>query len=225
MHARAIAITQSLVEGINTAEELLIFEARVSNPDNQMNTATAPKLLRFLINKKHWSPFDMINFTVEISTSRAIAAQVLRHWSIKPQEFSQRYATAVGIEPIEVRKAGATNRQSSEEVFDPIIKFWKNDDVWEGKASEAIAESVKDDLGLYNALIEADVAKESARFVLPLATTTTMYLNGSIRSWIHYLEQRTSEHAQKEHRLLAIEIESLFVKYFPNTHQAILDND
>jgi thymidylate synthase (FAD) len=223
MQARAIAITQSLVEGINTAEELLIYEARVSNPDNQMNTATAPKLLKHLIKKKHWSPFDMINFTIEVKTSRAIAAQILRHWSIKPQEFSQRYSAAVEVEPIEIRKNGATNRQSSTDVFDPMITLTdENGTEYLIHASAAIEDHVDRSMELYEALNEAEVAKEVARFILPLATTTTMYLNGSVRSWIHYLEQRTSQHAQKEHRELAQLIESLFMHYFPETHQAIL---
>lgn len=224
MKVRAIAITQSLVEDLSmTAEELLIYEARVSNPSNQENLETAPKLLQHLIKKKHWSPFDMINFTVEVETSRAIAAQILRHWSIKPQEFSQRYAQVVDIEPIELRKQGTTNRQGGEEVINPIIEYI---DDWTQRTYMGYANSLIDSFttsakNLYQALLGAEVAKESARMILPLATTTTMYLNGSIRSWIHYLEQRCDLHAQKEHRLVANEIKLLFSKHFPNTSEAI----
>lgn len=225
MNVREIAITRPLIPGLEhmTPEELLIYEARVSNPSNQDNLETAPKLLRSLIKKKHWSPFDMINFTVEVQTSRAIAAQILRHWTIKPQEFSQRYAEAVEIEEIELRKQGTTNRQGGEEVINPWISYTED---WTSKQYEGNANSLIDSYkttakNLYKALLGAGVAKESARMILPLATQTTMYLNGSVRSWIHYLEQRCDLHAQKEHRLVAQEIKKFFTQYFPNTAEAI----
>lgn len=206
-----------------TAEDLIVMMARVSSPANQANTETAPNLIRYLIKNKHWSPFDMVNMTVEVKTSKAIAIQILRHWSIKPQEFSQRYAEVPGIEPVELRKVGATNRQSSEEVFDPVITTWGMHQDWDGKhkASKLISDYLEDGLNLYIKLIGAGVAKECARMVLPMATSTVMYLNGSVRSWIHYLEQRTDQHAQLEHREVAQAIKAIFAAQFPNIAKAL----
>jgi thymidylate synthase ThyX len=127
MHVKLVSVTHphpghTLAKNM-TAEDLIVMMARVSSPANQANTETAPNLIRYLIKHNHWSPFDMVNMTVEVKTSKAIAIQILRHWSIKPQEFSQRYAEVTEIEPIELRRTGATNRQSSEEVFDPHIWY------------------------------------------------------------------------------------------------------
>lgn len=202
MNVKVVAITQSLLNELTlTAEELIIYIARVSNPGNQANTETAPKLMRHCIKNKHWSVFDMANLTVEVVTSKVVSIQILRHWSIKPQEFSQRYAEVVDIEPIELRKQGNTNRQGGEEVFNPAIKYiddWTST-VYEGYANSLVESHITTTKNLYKALIEAKVAKESARMVLPMASQTRMYLNGSVRSWIHYLEQRCDLHAQKEH--------------------------
>lgn len=205
-----------------SAEELLVYIARVSNPSNQLNLETADKLLYYLIKNKHWSPFDMVNMTVEVKTSKAIAIQILRHWSIKPQEFSQRYAEVTDIEPIHLRKAGASNRQSSEDRFDPWISSNYRDGKYLGqRASDVIQRYV--DIGqlLYKELLELGVAKECARFILPMATSTTMYLNGSVRSWIHYLQQRLDSHAQLEHREVATEIKNIFQQNFPNIIKAL----
>lgn len=222
MEVKLVSVTQSYVEGVQLSpEELLVYIARVSNPSNQLNTETADKLIRYMIKHKHWSPFDMVNFTVEVTTSRAIAHQILRHWSIKPQEFSQRYAEAVEFEPIELRRAGATNRQSSEEVFEPIL--WGDCVGFSESGNRAVNDYLKQGLSLYKELLRAGVAKECARFILPLCTSTTMYLNGSVRSWIHYLEQRTDQHAQKEHREVALEIKALFKQHFPNVLKAVED--
>lgn len=218
MKVTATAITKSLVEGLDLSpEDLITYEARVSNPENQGNLDTADKLLKHLLDNQHNSPFDMVNLTVEVETSKAVAIQILRHWSIKPQEFSQRYAEVTEIEPIELRKKATKNRQSSEEVFDPLITVQGVTDLasWHIETHTGISQE------LYKALLDADVAKECARMVLPLATRTTMYLNGSVRSWIYYLHQRTSQHAQKEHRLVALEIEKIFKQYFPNVAKAL----
>ena len=163
-----------------TAEELIVYIARVSNPSNQLNTDTAHKLIAYMIRHKHWSPFDMVNLCVEVTTSKVVGIQILRHWSIKPQEFSQRYAEVVDIEPIQLRKAGETNRQSSEEVFDPELPTGKGS----RPASLAIEIYINEGRQLYRQLLEANVAKECARMILPMASSTTLYLNGSIRSWI-----------------------------------------
>lgn len=222
MNVKLVSLTQSLVEEKElSAEELLVYIARVSNPLNQLNTATADKLLGYLIEKKHWSPFDMVNMTVEVTTSKAIAIQILRHWSIKPQEFSQRYAEVVDIEDVEIRKAGTTNRQSSTEAFDPDIHVDCGNDIVRSQASMAIIEHMEYSKNLYKALLEAGVAKECARMVLPMATSTTLYLNGSVRSWIHYMDQRLSEHAQKEHQDVAGMIADIFIQNFPAISKAL----
>jgi thymidylate synthase (FAD) len=223
MRVKFISITKSVVEDKElSAEELLVYIARVSNPNNQLNTETADKLLGYLIKNKHWSPFDMVNMTVEVKTSKAIAIQILRHWSIKPQEFSQRYAEVTDIEPIHLRKAASSNRQSSEDRFDPIISDNYRDGKYGGqRASEVIQKYV--DIGqlLYKELLSLGVAKECARMILPMATSTTMYLNGSVRSWIHYLQQRLDQHAQLEHREVAKEIKDIFQQNFPNIIKAL----
>lgn len=219
MDVKVVSITKSLVEGVElSAEELLAYIARVSNPSNQLNTGTTDKLLGYMIKNKHWSPFDMVNLTVEVTTSKAIGIQILRHWSIKPQEFSQRYAEVVDLEPIQIRKSGATNRQSSEEDFDPIITLPNG---WVGQASDLISQCTTFSTEVYKALLSHGVAKECARMVLPLASSTTLYLNGSVRSWIHYLEQRTDLHAQLEHRQVANEVKKIFIENFPNISKAL----
>lgn len=218
MEVRIISITKSLVDGIEMGpEDLIVYTARVSNPANQMNVETSEKLLRYLIKNKHWSPLDMVDMTVEVKTSRAIAQQILRHWSHRFQEFSQRYAEVVEMEPVQLRKAGATNRQSSSEDFDPQISVdCGNDIVPHDQASLAIEDHLSYCQSLYKALLEAGVAKECARMVLPLTTQTTIYMKASARSWFHYLEQRCDSHAQLEHRQVAFAILEIFKQYFPN---------
>ncbi len=218
MNVKLVSLTKSLVEDKElTAEELLVYIARVSNPSNQLNTETSDKLIGYLIKNKHWSPFDQIMMGIEVTTSKAVGIQILRHWSIKPQEFSQRYAEVVDIEPIELRKQGATNRQVGDEVFDPEIDCL----IYHEKASVLIAQEIERIQNLYKILISYGVAKECARMILPMATSTTLYLNGSVRSWIHYLEQRTSQHAQKEHRDVAKLVEDIFKQQFPATAKAL----
>jgi len=216
MNVKLVSITKSLIkEQELSAEELIAYIARVSNPSNQLNNETADKLLGYMIKHKHWSPFDMVNMTVEVTTSKAIGIQILRHWSIKPQEFSQRYAEVADVEKIELRKSGATNRQSSEETFDPNL--YGNDIA----ASRLVANHVRTSQVLYTELLKVGVAKECARMVLPMATSTTMYLNGSVRSWIHYMEQRCDEHTQLEHREVANLIKAIFIENFPNISKAL----
>lgn len=202
-----------------TAEELIVYCARVSNPSNQLNVETGEKLLRYCLRNGHWSIFETASMTVEIETSRAIAAQILRHRSFTFQEFSQRYAVATEFEPVELRSQDLKNRQGSGEVVDPEIKHW-----WGAINGDATAQAVVQDVlhsseRTYKRLIEAGVSKETARMVLPLCTRTTLYMTGSVRSWIHYFEQRCSPHAQKEHRLLAEEIrDQWFKSLFPTIH-------
>tara|TARA_R100000808_G_scaffold25062_1_gene61115 strand:+ start:4134 stop:4745 length:612 start_codon:yes stop_codon:yes gene_type:complete len=200
-----------------SAEDIIAYCARVSNPSNQMNTKTAPKLIGFLIKHKHWSPFELASMCVEIKTSRAIAAQILRHRSFSFQEFSQRYSEAQKLEPLELRQQAEKNRQSSTDVIDPTL----TDDYKNVPASLAISQHLNQGIKLYNELIEAGVAKESARMVLPLTTETTLYMNGTVRSWVHYIDLRTEENTQKEHRDIANAVKDIFIEQFPNVSKAL----
>ena len=210
MSVKLVSITDPVIEGIHSAEELITYCARVSNPSNQLNTETAPKLLKYLITHKHWSPFEMASMTFEIKTSRAIAAQILRHRSFSFQEFSQRYSTATELEEIEWRKQGSTNRQ----VGDDVVNLFPD-------VSVQLAKIQQDSLLLYNTLINDGIARECARMVLPLNTSTTVYMNGTVRSWLHYLEIRCKNDTQKEHRVIADEIKNIFRQTFPNISEAM----
>lgn len=208
---KLVSITHPVMSDLSgfTPEELIVYIARVSNPSNQLNRETASKLIGYLIKHKHWSPFEFVDMTVEITTRRSIAAQILRHWSFSFQEFSQRYSTATKLQKIELRKQADKNRQSSAEAL--------NDEQLELLVENAQIFSTQ----VYNRLLEAGVAREVARDVLPLSTETTMYMKGSVRDWIHYLELRTSEDTQKEHRDIANAIMELFKENFPNIHTAL----
>ena len=209
MNARIVAVTKPLIEGLN-AEQFIVYAARVSNPSNQLNTETAPKLLKYCIKHGHWSIFEQSSMTVEIQTSRAISAQILRHRSFCFQEHSQRYSQATRYEDIELRTQDPKNRQASGTVI--------NDENLNKKLSELLLHA--DDL--YHKLIAEGVSRETARMILPLCTETTLYMTGSVRSWIHYFEQRCAEGTQKEHRLLACRIrDDCFKPHFPTIHQLI----
>ena len=210
MSVKLVSVTKPVIEGITSAEDLISYCARVSNPTNQFNTETAPKLLAYLIKHKHWSPFEMVSMTVEIKTSRAIAAQILRHRSFSFQEFSQRYSTATELEDIEWRLQGKTNRQVGDEKVDLSIGALTKLHFLQTKSKE-----------LYDELINSGIAKECARMVLPLNTSTTLYMSGTIRSWIHYLQIRSDETTQKEHRVIAIKIRELFNQQFPVVSEAL----
>lgn len=207
---KLISLTQPNIEGLKTAEDLISYCARVSNPSNQLNTETAPKLLKYLITHKHFSPYEMVNMCVEIKTSRAIAAQILRHRSFSFQEFSQRYSQSTSFEDIEWRLQGKTNRQVGDEEVDLSPELKEEVDTTLATCKE-----------LYDKLIDKGLAKECARMVLPLTTSTTLFMSGTIRSWIHYLDLRTKENTQKEHRIIAEEIKKIFIKEFPVTSCAL----
>jgi thymidylate synthase (FAD) len=213
MEVNLVSLTQPLVHGhddnLMSAESIIAYCARVSNPSNQHNVKTAPKLLKFLIKHKHWSPFELANMCVEIKTSRAIAAQILRHRSFSFQEFSQRYSEATEMESLELRSPAEKNRQSSSDKIDDIV------------INNVAKYSMEQSLNAYNKLIAQGVAKECARAVLPLGTQTTMYMNGTVRSWIHYINLRTEENTQKEHRNIANAIKNIFIKNFPNVSEAL----
>lgn len=209
MNVKLVSISKPVVEGLDSPEDLIVYCARVSNPSNQLNTATGAKLLAYCIEHGHWSVFETASMTVEITTSRAIAAQILRHRSFSFQEFSQRYAEATEFEPVELRKQAEMNRQSSTEVME-------NESV--DKALTTLFSQLE--LG-YKMLIQLGVARECARMILPLCTQTTLYMTGSVRSWIHYFQQRLSEHTQKEHREVAQAIERIFCVQFPVVSKAL----
>lgn len=209
MKVSLVALTQSHIPGIATAEDIIVYAARVSNPSNQLNTETGERLLRYCIRHGHWSVFETASMTLEIKTSRAIAAQILRHRSFTFQEFSQRYAEVDGFEPIELRKQGKTNRQASE--FRPTDAGLESIVKWALDATR----------NCYLDLINNGVARECARMILPLCTQTTLYMTGSVRSWIHYFQQRLSEHTQKEHREVAQAAYEIFKQQFPTIANAI----
>lgn len=213
MSVSLVSITNPVIPGISSAEDLISYCARVSNPSNQFNTETAPKLLKYLINHRHWSPFEMVSATFEIKTSRAIAAQILRHRSFSFQEFSQRYSTTTELEDIEWRMQGKTNRQVGDEVL-PLESLTN-------EQREAINCAQKWATYAYSKLVDGGIAKECARMVLPLNTSTTLYMAGTIRSWIHYLDLRTKEDTQKEHRNIALAIQGIFKQQLPVVSEAL----
>jgi thymidylate synthase (FAD) len=197
-----------LVSVTTDAEDLILYCARVSS--NQENTDTG--LLRYLIRNKHWSPFELAHMVLEIRTSRAIAQQILRHRSFSFQEFSQRYAEAPGPIVYLGRRKGSTNRQSSvDDLTDDEQTRWIHLQMDAYKAAAAA----------YKAALELGIANECARFVLPLATETKLYVSGSVRSWIHWIQLRTDEHTQFEHRELANCAKDIFCTQFPNTAEAL----
>jgi len=216
MNVKLVSLTGSLVEEkLLSAEELIVYIARVSNPSNQLNSETSDKLVSYMVKNKHWSPFEMVDMTVEIVTSRGIAQQILRHRSFSFQEFSQRYAEVTDFELVQIRKSGSTNRQSSTDEFDP--KLGHDNTV----ASQAIKEHIENSEALYKILLDHGVAKECARFVLPLTTQTKIYMKGSVRSWIHYLQIRCDGHTQLEHQQIALAILDIFKVNFPNISKAL----
>ena len=164
MSTKLVSISKPLIDGINAAEDLIAYCARVSNPINQLNTETAPRLLKYLIDHKHWSPYEMVSFTIEIKTSRAIAAQILRHRSFSFQEFSQRYSQSTSLENIEWRLQGKTNRQIGEEDVDLSPEIQLKVDALQ-----------RESLDIYNKLLSKGLAKECARMILPLNTYKNVY--------------------------------------------------
>lgn len=216
MKVKLIATTQPSVnlqeDGITTAEELIVHNARVSNPSNQFNNYTGPQLIKHCISHKHWSVFDQADMTLEVTTSRAISAQIIRHWSFFVQEFSQRYAKVQEFEPIELRRQAEKNRQSSEE---PL-----NDGYLDGRVQDVLSLSLE----VYNEILTAGGARECARMVLPVSAQTRLYMKGTCREWIHYILVRTLPSTQKEHRLVAEEALRIFKEVFPVVHSVVFQN-
>lgn len=199
------------------AEELISYMARVSNPNNQSNTQTSARLIQYLIDHHHWSPFEMVNMCVEISTTRSIAAQILRHRSFSFQEFSQRYAEVTSPASIpELRRQDTKNRQNSIDDLDEVLK--KNFQFRIGSLYSSC-------YGLYKDMVAAGVAKECAREVLPMAAPTRLYMNGTIRSWLHYCDLRTANGTQKEHAVIAGQVQDLLYEHLPLVSEAMLNKD
>lgn len=210
--AKLIAVTNPVVEGINDAEELIAFCARVSNPSNQHNTDTAQKLINYLKKYRHWSPFEMANAVVEVEAPRDIARQLLRHRSFSFQEFSQRYADVNSLGDAfcfrDARLQDTKNRQNSIDTDNEVLKEW-----WHLE-QQRLLDTVQD---IYAKAIEKGIAKECARVILPEGLTMSrLYVNGTVRSWMHYLEVRMERGVtQEEHVVLAQLISDQINKAFP----------
>jgi thymidylate synthase (FAD) len=195
-------------QGIINAQELVAYCARVSNPANQTNTDTSEKLIRYLIKHKHWSPLEMVSACLEIETTRDIARQILRHRSFSFQEFSQRYAVAdLGFEYKETRLQDTKNRQNSIEIDDAALSS-----AWQLK-QQRVVETVQE---VYDWALRNGIAKEQARAVLPEGITTSrLYMQGTLRSWLHYIELRSGPETQKEHREVAQACAGALESIFP----------
>jgi thymidylate synthase (FAD) len=208
-------MTVKLISVTPDAEKTMAFIARVSNPANQDNENYA-KLLAYCIKHNHWSVFEQSTMTLEIETNRGIAAQILRHRSFTFQEFSQRYADtnliSESIPVPELRRQDTKNRQNSTDDLPADLK---------SELYTKIQEHFDASQNLYKELLEADVAKECARFVLPLAVPTKIYMTGSCRSWIHYINLRSAHGTQKEHMIIAEECKKVFTEQFPSVAEAL----
>lgn len=200
------------IAGYDNAESLIAYIARVSNPANQDNPNIAG-LLKYCMREGHWSVFEQGEMTLEIKTTRDIAAQILRHNSFRFQEFSQRYAAVTDMAPIpELRLQDHKNRQNSIEPEDSDLDV--------ASCNVVIEDYFARGMEIYNNLLKAGVAKECARKVLPLNTPTTMYMKGDLRSWIHYINLRSGNGTQKEHRIIAEEAKAIFIDKFPTIAEA-----
>jgi thymidylate synthase (FAD) len=203
-------------EGLYDMQELIAFCARVSNPANQLNTETSAKLINYLIKNKHWSPLEMVSVCVEVETTRDIARQILRHRSFSFQEFSQRYADPTKDLDFVFREArlqDLKNRQNSIETDDFALNV-----KWTSMQNDVIEAAKK----AYTWAVENGIAKEQARAVLPEGNTVSrMYINGTLRSFIHYIEVRSEKATQKEHREIAIEIAKVIAEVFPLAHEFV----
>ena len=200
-------------------QEIISYVARVSNPHNQQNFKTAAGLLRYCIKHHHWSIFETASMTLEINTTRGIAAQILRHRSFTFQEFSQRYADTKllnsNIDVPELRRQDTKNRQNSIDDLPPGIRE---------DYQQKIEKHFSDSMHLYNNLLDSGVAKECARFVLPLACPSRLYMTGSVRSWMHYIQLRSANGTQEEHRVIAEECWDVFKSVFPDIAEAMEDS-
>ena len=219
--------TPSASTGCSTANELIAYAARVSNPSNQNNQETASKLLRYLIRENHWSPFEMVSMTLEIKTTRDISRQIIRHRSFSFQEFSQRYAVSEGFVTREARLQDPKNRQNSIPIEIPEATGGGGStttsgerlyEQWSMKQREAINKANE----VYQWALNNGIAKEQARAVLPEGNTeTTLYMSGTLRSWLHYCELRRANGTQKEHMIVAKQCWKIIEQHFPDIAKAV----
>ena len=224
-----IGITKpSAYTGCADANELVAYAARVSNPDNQNSKETAPRLLRYLINNAHWSPLEMVSITMEIVTTRDISRQIIRHRSFSYQEFSQRYAEATSFIGREARLQDPKNRQNSIEL--ELSDYGKGGEGSESTKAERLAEQwhmkqrevINAARSTYQWAISNGIAKEQARAVLPEGNTeTTLYMAGSLRSWVHYCQLRRENGTQKEHMVIAHKCWDIIRQHFPDIAEAV----
>lgn len=204
-----------LVHVTPDAESLIAYMARVSNPANQDNDNYIG-LIKYLIKHKHWSPFEMVNMCVQIDTTRSVASQILRHRSFSFQEFSQRYAQVVNTPQLpNLRRQDTKNRQNSIDDLDPFLQ-----QQFELRTQELYKKS----LDLYTDMLDHGVAKECARDILPLSTPTKLYMNGTLRSWLHYTDLRCANGTQYEHKLIADNVKLLIKQQFPIVYTAMFDD-
>lgn len=211
---KLIALSKPSAEtGCHTAEELIAYAARVSNPTNQGNKQTAGKLVRYLIKENHWSPLEMVHMTLEITTTRDISRQIVRHRSFSFQEFSQRYAESESFVTREARLQDTKNRQNSVVTDDKALA-----EMWQMKQASATSAA----LDAYRWALSRGIAKEQARAVLPEGNTeTTLYMAGSLRSWIHYCDLRRANGTQKEHMVVADQCWDIIKSHFPDIVEAV----
>jgi thymidylate synthase (FAD) len=206
----------SAITDCHSAEQLVAYAARVSNPENQNNTKTASKLLKYLIRNEHWSPLEMVHITMEIKTTRDIARQILRHRSFSFQEFSQRYAVATEFEKRDARLQDEKNRQNSVETDDKDLAEW-----WSMEQTKAMNRAEM----AYNDALKKGIAKEQARALLPEGLTgSTLYMAGSLRSWVHYCQLRMANGTQKEHMKIAAKCWDIVGVHFPSVIDALSDD-
>ena len=225
MEVRLVSYSTPTVEfadqGIDNVQELIAFCARVSNPSNQLNTETSEKLINYLVKHAHWSPLEMVSACVEITTTRDIARQILRHRSFAFQEFSQRYAdptTDLSFELREARLQDTKNRQNSVELdmenseHRELVRMWN-------EKQHAVIRAARD---AYTWAVENGIAKEQARAVLPEGNTVSrLYMNGTLRSWIHFIELRSANGTQKEHQIVALACAKAITAIFPMAERLV----
>ena len=223
MNVKLLSYSQPTEEfagiGIQDAQELIAYCARVSNPANQLNTETSEKLIRYLIKHSHWSPLEMVSACMEITTTRDIARQILRHRSFSFQEFSQRYADPtkdLGFVTRAARLQDTKNRQNSIDVEDPELESW-----WQ-EQQQWLIDHVQD---IYTAAINRGIAKEQARAILPEGLTESrLYINGTLRSWIHFIELRSANGTQREHQKIAVACAQVIADIFPMATELVAQN-
>jgi thymidylate synthase (FAD) len=213
MSVKLVSVTQPKIEGVDTAEDLVVYCARVSNPQSQEAGENPERLLRYMVRHEHWSPFEMVELCMEIEAPRDISRQILRHWSFRFQEFSQRYAVVQDMRPRECRLQDQANRQNSIECADnsSVAGWWRQ--IQSIVASESRA--------VYDDALHRGIAKEVARAVLPEGLTMSrLYMHGSLRSWLFYCRLRMGQETQKEHKLIATQCWEIVREQFPTVAAA-----